>query len=255
VLTDRLSDLLLTPSRDAHENLLREGIEDERIRFVGNIMIDTLFRQLPKARGLALPAHLGLRPGTYALVTLHRPSNVDARDTLQVVLEALDAVASEMPVVFPIHPRTRKNVVTFGLEHLLGRLRVLEPLGYSEMLSLTESAAVVLTDSGGLQEETTALGIPCATLREQTERPITVVEGTNRLVPWPVSEAGVWGSVRDAAAEGRREMDTSRPLGWNGHAAERTVEALRANVWRQNPACASACLASGTCFAMRPTRS
>jgi UDP-N-acetylglucosamine 2-epimerase (non-hydrolysing) len=161
-------------------------------------------------------------------VTLHRPSNVDARDTLRVVLEALDAVASEMPVVFPIHPRTRKNITAFGLEHLLGRLRVLEPLGYTEMLSLTESAAVVLTDSGGLQEETTALGVPCVTLREQTERPITVVEGTNRLVPWPVSITGVQEVVRQALTRGRREPGSCCPEGWDGHATRRIVEVLTA---------------------------
>src|SRR5690606_37619548 len=186
VLTDRLSDLLLTPSRDADENLRAEGIPEERIGFVGNVMIDTLFAQLPKARARDVPGQMGLERKCYAVVTLHRPSNVDDPTALRTVLEALGRVAREMPVVLPIHPRTRKNAENFGLSGLMEPLRVIEPLGYTEMLSLVEGAAIVLTDSGGLQEETTALGVPCITLREQTERPITLTEGTNRLAPWPL---------------------------------------------------------------------
>ena len=203
VLTDRLSDLLLTPSRDARENLLREGIAEERIRFVGNVMIDTLLMQLPQARELRVSARLGLPDTGYALVTLHRPSNVDAPETLRTILAALGRVAAELPVAFPIHPRTRKRVAAFGLAHLLAPLRVIEPLGYREMLSLTDRAAVVITDSGGLQEETTVLGVPCVTVREQTERPITVEQGTNRLVPWPPTVAGVLAAVREALASSR----------------------------------------------------
>jgi UDP-N-acetylglucosamine 2-epimerase (non-hydrolysing) len=226
VITDRLSDLLLTPSRDAEPNLLAEGLAAERIRFVGNVMIDTLLHQLPRARELDLPGGLGLERGHYVASTLHRPSNVDDVDAFSAVLTALAEVAQELPVVLPIHPRTRKNAEAFGLGHLLERLTVLEPLGYREMLSLTEGAAVVLTDSGGLQEETTALGVPCVTLREQTERPVTVTEGTNRLAPWPLTTEGVLGSFRAALDQGRADPGKHRPEGWDGRAGERVVEAL-----------------------------
>jgi UDP-N-acetylglucosamine 2-epimerase (non-hydrolysing) len=228
VLTDRLGDLLLTPSRDALPNLLAEGIPEERVAFVGNVMIDTLFAQLPGARTLDMPRQLELETGRYAAATLHRPSNVDDAAALQTSLEALAAVAETMPVVLPIHPRTRKKAEAFGLLPLLERLRVVEPLGYTEMLSLTASAAVVLTDSGGLQEETTALGIPCVTLREQTERPITLTEGTNRLAPWPLSPGGVFAAVEEALGAGRSSAHPRRPEGWDGRAAERIVRCLAA---------------------------
>jgi UDP-N-acetylglucosamine 2-epimerase (non-hydrolysing) len=226
VLTDRLADLLLTPSRDAEPNLLREGIEAERIRFVGNVMIDTLLHQLPHARALDLPGRLGLERGRYVVSTLHRPSNVDDPEALAAVLEALSRVAERLPVVLPIHPRTRKNARAFGLEDRLRRLRILEPLGYREMLGLSDGAAVVLTDSGGLQEETTALGVPCVTLREQTERPVTVTEGTNRLAPWPLSGDGVFESFLAALERGRAAPGERAPEGWDGRAGERVVEAL-----------------------------
>jgi UDP-N-acetylglucosamine 2-epimerase (non-hydrolysing) len=229
VLTDRLSDLLLTPSGDAEPNLVAEGISRERIRFVGNVMIDTLQHQLPRAREHDLPGRLGLTRGGYVASTLHRPSNVDDAESLSAVLHALAEVAKEIPVVLPMHPRTRKNAEAFGLGSLLERLTVLEPLGYREMLSLTDGAAVVLTDSGGLQEETTALGVPCVTLREQTERPITVTEGTNRLAPWPLSVSGVFGSFQEALRQGRSEACTHRPDGWDGRAGERIVAALVEN--------------------------
>jgi UDP-N-acetylglucosamine 2-epimerase (non-hydrolysing) len=227
VLTDRLSDLLLTPSRDALPNLLAEGIAAERVAFVGNVMIDTLFAQLPKARRIDVPRRLGVRRGEYVVATLHRPSNVDDPVALRAVLEALARVAEQMPVVLPLHPRTRKNAEEFGLAQLLGPVRVLEPLGYTEMLSLTDGAAVVLTDSGGLQEETTVLGVPCVTLREQTERPVTIEQGTNRLAPWPLTSAGVFQSFLEAVREGRREPGTCCPEGWDGRAANRIVELLQ----------------------------
>lgn len=229
VLTDRLSDLLLTPSPDALSNLLAEGIPEERVAFVGNVMIDTLVAQLPKAREVDLPGRLGIDRGEYVAATLHRPSNVDDPEALRAVLEALAHVAEEMPVVLPLHPRTRKNTEAFGLADLLARVHVREPVGYTEMLSLTEAAAVVLTDSGGLQEETTALGVPCVTLREQTERPVTITEGTNRLAPWPLTPEGVYGSFQEARTQGRREADNGRPAGWDGRAAERIVRALRSD--------------------------
>ena len=230
VLTDRLSDILFTPSRDAHPNLAAEGILEERVTFVGNVMIDTLFAQLGKARKRDFPRGIGVQRGKYVVSTLHRPSNVDDPAALTAVLEALERVARQMPVVLPLHPRTRKNAERFGLGGLLQELHVLEPLGYIDMLSLTEGAAVVLSDSGGLQEETTALGIPCVTLREQTERPITVTHGTNRLAPWPLSASGTYGAFLEAMATGRAEPRACCPEGWDGRAAERIVGALAAQM-------------------------
>jgi UDP-N-acetylglucosamine 2-epimerase (non-hydrolysing) len=226
VLTDRLSHLLLTPSRDALPNLLAEGIDAGRVAFVGNVMVDTLLAQLPAARALELPERMELPRGGYVVSTLHRPSNVDRAETLAPVLDALARVAAEMPVVLPIHPRTRARAEEFGLGAALERLHVTEPLGYREMLALTDGAAAVLTDSGGLQEETTALGVPCVTLREQTERPVTVTEGTNRMAPWPLTASGVYASFLGALARGRAAPGSHRPEGWDGRAAERVVEAL-----------------------------
>lgn len=226
VLTDRVSDLLLTPSRDAHPNLLAEGIPANRIVFVGNVMIDTLLAQLSVAQLLDMPGRLGVRPNEFALVTLHRPSNVDDPAALRAVLEALAKIATQMPVVLPLHPRTRKNADAFNMADLLARLHVTEPVGYTEMLSLTSSAAVVLTDSGGLQEETTVLGVPCVTLREQTERPITLSEGTNRMAPWPLTAKGVRMAFDEALSGGRVGVGERVPEGWDGRAAERVVSAL-----------------------------
>ena len=226
VLTDRLSDLLLTPSSDAHANLVREGIDARRIRFVGNVMIDSLFRSLPAARKRDLPGRLRLSSGGYVLVTLHRPSNVDDAASLSGILQALAHLAETMPVVFPIHPRTRKNAEVFGLGAELSALRTLDPLGYVDMLSLTERAAVCVTDSGGLQEETTVLGVPCVTLREQTERPLTIECGTNRLAPWPLTRDGILRTVEDARRHGRVGIGSRAPEGWDGEAAVRVRQAL-----------------------------
>jgi UDP-N-acetylglucosamine 2-epimerase (non-hydrolysing) len=226
VLTDQLADLLLTPSPDARDNLLLEGIAAEKISFAGNVMVDTMFHQLERARALQMSSRLGIK-GDYAVVTLHRPSNVDSALTLQPIVEGLAQIARELPVVFPIHPRTRRSAEQAGLLQGLDGAHLLEPLGYVEMLSLTAGARVVITDSGGLQEETTALAVPCVTLREQTERPITVTEGTNRLAPWPLSAAGIFSAYRDATSE---DYATARaPVqGWDGQAAERIVQALHA---------------------------
>jgi len=226
VLTDRLSDLLLTPSRDAHVNLAREGIEPEKVHFVGNVMIDTLHARLDAARARDLPGRLGLERSGYAIATVHRPSNVDSAATLEIIFRALARVAECMPVVFPIHPRTRKQAESFGLGGALAALRTMDPLGYVDMLSLTDGAAVCLTDSGGLQEETTVLGVPCVTLREQTERPVTVTEGTNRMAPWPLTEEAILASYGGALGAGRVEAGTRVPEGWDGRAAERIVRAL-----------------------------
>ncbi len=225
VLTDRLSDLLLVPSRDAIGNLLDEGLSEDRIVFAGNVMIDTLYAQLPAARGLGVPVRLGFDPGGYCVVTLHRPSNVDERESLEPILDALGRIAADRPVVFPIHPRTAARAAEYGFEGKLSRLHVVEPLSYREMIGLVESAAVVLTDSGGLQEETTVLGVPCVTLRENTERPITIEQGTNRLAPWPLTVEGIVESY--GAATASRDPARTPPEGWDGRAAERIADALR----------------------------
>jgi UDP-N-acetylglucosamine 2-epimerase (non-hydrolysing) len=224
LVTDRLADLLLTPSRDADENLRREGIEQEKIVFVGNVMVDTLLHGLSRARQELMREELGLREGGYALVTIHRPSNVDMPARLSSVVAALGRVAREMPVVFPMHPRTRARL-SDGDRIILADVRILEPLPYHSMLDLTAGARVVITDSGGLQEETTALGIPCLTVRENTERPVTVSEGTNRLAPDPDEFARL-------ALNVRRNGTPRRPEGWDGKAAERVARALSA---RQTP--------------------
>jgi UDP-N-acetylglucosamine 2-epimerase (non-hydrolysing) len=226
VLTDRLSDLLLTPSHDALPNLLAENIPEDRIVFVGNVMIDTLHAQLARAREERVGERLGVPAGGYALATLHRPSNVDDVGSLTAVLEALAKVSEEMPVVLPVHPRTRKNAERFGLDAIMGRLITIDPVGYTEMLSLTDGSAVVLTDSGGLQEETTVLGVPCVTLREQTERPATITHGTNRMAPWPLTTDGVYASFREALGAGRLGVGERVPEGWDGRAAERITRAL-----------------------------
>jgi len=224
VLTDQISDLLLVPSRDAIGNLLREGVPEHRIVFAGNVMIDTLLHEIATARKLNVIERMGLPRRGYAIVTLHRPSNVDDRDALEPILRALADLATRMPVVFPMHPRTRKQVDEFALVDLLAGVRVLEPLGYRDMMCLVDGAALTLTDSGGLQEETTVLGIPCVTLREQTERPITVSHGTNRMAPWPLTKRGITRAVDEALAASR---EACRPEGWDGRAAERVVAALR----------------------------
>jgi UDP-N-acetylglucosamine 2-epimerase (non-hydrolysing) len=224
-VTDRVADLLLTPSRDAHPNLANEGL-DGRAVFVGNVMIDTMIQQLPRARIANMPDRLGVATGSYVLCTIHRPSNVDESAPLALILQALARIARDMAVVLPIHPRTLKNAEAFGSGSLLASLQVIDPVGYREMLSLTDGAAAVLTDSGGLQEETTVLGVPCVTLRAQTERPVTIVQGTNRLAPWPLTVTGIVEAWRAAVAAGRCGVGERVPDGWDGHAAARVVAAL-----------------------------
>jgi UDP-N-acetylglucosamine 2-epimerase (non-hydrolysing) len=170
VVTDQLADLLLTPSLDGNENLQREGISEHRIRFVGNVMIDTLVSLLPKVQS-RLPDDL---PPRYVLVTMHRPSNVDDSIFLGELLQALDEISHDLPVIFPIHPRTRRRIADFGLKLSNdGQMRLTEPLSYLQFLALQSKAATVISDSGGIQEETTYLGVPCLTVRENTERPVT----------------------------------------------------------------------------------
>lgn len=225
VLTDRLSDLLLIPSPDAEPNLVAEGLPASRVVFAGNVMIDTLRAMLPSARALEAPRALGLSGRPYIVCTLHRPSNVDAAEPLRVILTVLGRLSREHEIVFPLHPRTRERVRSFGLDALLAPLKVTEPLGYSTMLGLQDAAALVITDSGGIQEETTVLGVPCVTVRESTERPITITEGTNRLAPWPLAEETLLAAVGEALAEGRSGA-ARVPAGWDGRASERIVDAL-----------------------------
>ncbi len=233
VLTDQISDRLYTTERSALANLRREGVDEARVCFAGNVMIDSLQAARPQARSAAdtLRAHghdTALLQGEngYGVVTLHRPSNVDDADTLRALLRTLREVAQRLPLVFALHPRTRANVERFGLGALIDadRMLLLPPQGYLEMLGLMGGAAVVLTDSGGLQEETTALGVPCLTMRENTERPITVEQGTNTLVGR--DHAAILAGVADIlAGRGKRGRV---PENWDGRAAER----IAADLWR-----------------------
>ncbi len=227
LLTDQIADLLLTPSPDADENLRAEGIPEERIRFVGNVMIDSLQKNLDRARQSRIKESLGLSDGEFGVMTLHRPSNVDEPETFRRILAALaEITAPNFPVIFPVHPRTRKTIAGLGLTNVIGEmknLRLVDPLGYLDFLSLYSSAGLVLTDSGGLQEETTSLGIPCLTLRENTERPITVEMGTNVVVGTDTKKivTAAKASLNGAA----RKIGQQPPL-WDGHTAERILEAL-----------------------------
>jgi UDP-N-acetylglucosamine 2-epimerase (non-hydrolysing) len=222
IVTDRLAEVLLTPSRDADENLLAEGTPPERIHLVGNVMIDTLKRHLPLAGLERVRARIPAVDAPYAVMTLHRPSNVDRPDTFRGILQAVRHIAAEMPVVFPVHPRTRARVREFGLESELDGTLMTEPLGYIDFLSLTSHAALILTDSGGLQEESTALAIPCLTLRDNTERPITVTDGTNRVVGTQTQD--ILRGFELALAS--NPSDARMPPLWDGHAAGRIADVL-----------------------------
>lgn len=216
VVTDQLSDVLFTPSEDADLNLQREGIAKEKILWVGNVMIDSLVRLLPAAMQCGKN---GL-PERYVLVTLHRPSNVDDSVSLRRTLTALLEINDILPVVFPAHPRTRQRIEQFGID--TGKLQFVEPLPYVEFLSLQIHATAVITDSGGIQEETTYLGVPCLTLRRNTERPVTVSMGTNVLIG---QDLGLLNSELRRILEGKAKKGTTPPL-WDGHAAERIAKIL-----------------------------
>jgi UDP-N-acetylglucosamine 2-epimerase (non-hydrolysing) len=224
LVTDAIADVLWTPSPDADANLIAEGIDPSRIDFVGNIMIDSYEMMRSAIDGDGTRRGMGLEPGGYAVVTLHRPSNVDTVEALEPLVEQLLAVAADLPFVFAIHPRTRKRLADFGLLARLAaepRIRVTEPLGYVQFMNLVSGARAIITDSGGVQEESTYLGIPCLTLRENTERPITVSEGSNRLVKPEMLHAQVRDILNANRSTGRR------PALWDGNAAARCVEALK----------------------------
>ena len=185
LITDAIADLLLTPSPDGDENLRNEGVEERRIKRVGNVMIDSLMNNLERAKESKIHAELGLGKGNYGVLTLHRPSNVDDKDAFAGILTALEEIGKRIPLVLPLHPRTKNRAEQFGLLqriHSIPNIIITGPAGYLDFIALMAESKIVLTDSGGLQEETTALGIPCLTLRENTERPITVTEGTNTIV-------------------------------------------------------------------------
>ncbi|HKQ46797.1 MAG TPA: UDP-N-acetylglucosamine 2-epimerase (non-hydrolyzing) [Phycisphaerae bacterium] len=227
VLTDRLSQLLFVTEPAGMTNLAAEGIDAAQCHLVGDTMADTLLRYLPRARQTPMLANLGLTPGGYALLTLHRAGNVDDPNILAGILDGLSDVTARIPVLFPVHPRTRGRIAEFGLSDRVARmsgLRLIDPLGYLDFLGLMASAKLVITDSGGIQEETTILGVPCATLRESTERPYTVETGTNTLVP-PTSEAMRAALPQILSAPPR--IATKSPL-TDGQAGERIAAILLA---------------------------
>jgi UDP-N-acetylglucosamine 2-epimerase (non-hydrolysing) len=217
MVTDRLADVLFTPSEDGDENLLREGVSPKKIHRVGNVMIDSLVRLLPAASQCTTNEF----PDRFALVTLHRPSNVDDSQTLKSILESLLAVNDQLDVVFPVHPRTRDRIAKFDLS--VDKLHLVEPVPYIEFLAMQRRATAVITDSGGIQEETTYLQVPCLTLRSNTERPITVTMGTNTLVG---QDSRKLASELSAILEGRGKRGAVPPL-WDGHAAERIADVLQ----------------------------
>lgn len=226
ILTDQLSDLLFTTEAEAADNLAREGITGDKVHFVGNVMIDTLLFNLPQATSARQTLTAAGAPAfeDYGLLTLHRPSNVDDPVVLRRLLDVLMEISQQTPLVFPVHPRTRGRITEHGLDGLLerGRVVLLPPQGYLEMLGLMCDARVVFTDSGGIQEETTALGVPCVTLRESTERPITATQGTNSVVGTdPAAIRRVYGDILAGRGKAGRQPEL-----WDGHAATRIARAL-----------------------------
>lgn len=227
--TDAVADLLFVSEPSGVSNLKREGVGDEKVFFVGNVMIDSLMHYREKAKKSEVPKTLGLKPRQYALVTIHRPSNVDHKQNLQKIFSVLRKISKRLKVVFPIHPRTRKMMREFGMEEVdrtVPNVILTDPLGYLDFLSLMDSAAVLITDSGGIQEETTFLQVPCLTLRENTERPVTIEIGTNQLCGSDI-ESVVSKSFDVVDGRGKRG---SIPELWDGHAAERITEIIASRV-------------------------
>ncbi len=232
--TDAISDLLLTPSLDGNENLLKEGIPQEKIHFVGNIMIDSLVNHKKKAESSNIFTELNkqnncqIKKNNYCLITLHRPSNVDNSEGLKIIIDALEEIARKMYVIFPIHPRTLKNISLFGFKEQIKGIKTLiftDPIGYYDFMKLQINAKFVLTDSGGIQEESTYFGVPCLTLRENTERPITIWEGTNQLVTLSTEDIII--KVNEII-NGKLKIGKI-PLYWDGKTSERIVNLFRTN--------------------------
>lgn len=225
LVTDAIAEELLVSESSGVLNLKNEGHAKEKMHLVGNVMIDTLFQMLPKAKAIDAPSRFGVKPGEYGVVTLHRPANVDDQETLSRLLEVLIDISNKIPLVFPVHPRTAERLKRFGLDQQLEqapRFHLAQPMGYLDFLSMTSRAQVIVTDSGGLQEESTVLGIPCLTMRPNTERPITVTEGTSTLI----------GSDPDMLRRHLQEVLDNKykqghaPVEWDGKAAERIAEVL-----------------------------
>ena len=223
LLTDQIADLLLIPSPEAEANLIKENVAKEKIHFIGNIMIESLIKSMDKIDASTALNDLNVRSGEFVLLTLHRPSNVDDRDTFQKIISVINEIGHHLPVVFPAHPRTRKMMKTFGFEQ--NGLIMTDPIGYHDFLALQKNAKLVLTDSGGVQEETTFFGVPCLTIRENTERPVTVTEGTNELVgidPQKIHDRSM--SILDG------QIKTGRiPQFWDDNVSARIVDVFRDN--------------------------
>jgi UDP-N-acetylglucosamine 2-epimerase (non-hydrolysing) len=224
IVTDSISDLLFVSEHSGIYNLMNEGVPDEKVFFVGNVMIDSLVSHIQKANDSKVLELLGLKPKSYTLVTLHRPSNVDEKESLEKILRVFERIAAESSIVFPVHPRTRKMLEQFGLMEHVNRigLKLIDPQGYIEFLKLMKDAQLVLTDSGGIQEETTVLGVPCLTMRENTERPVTIEVGTNVLVGTDEQEI-ISEALKALGGKGKKGKI---PEKWDGRAAERIVEQL-----------------------------
>jgi len=226
LVTDRLSSLLFTPSRDGDENLKKEGRPAEVIHFVGNVMVDTLLRFREKAAASTVLDRLGVAAGEYAVLTMHRPGNVDTREVFSGMLDAFAEIAGRMPIVYPLHPRSRKALTEMGLlerAEAISGLTMTGPLGYLDFIELEARARFVMTDSGGVQEETTVLGVPCLTLRPNTERPVTITEGTNTLIGTSAD------AITKAAArilDEDRKLPGRLPELWDGHASERIADII-----------------------------
>ena len=225
ILTDSISDLLFCTEQSGVDNLDREGVNEDKVHMVGNVMIDTLLKNRPRFAESAILEELSLTENNYAVLTLHRPSNVDDRDIFSGLLQALEQIQNDLSVVFPVHPRTRARIGEFGLQERvdrMGGLNLIDPIGYLDFQRLLSSARIVLTDSGGIQEETTALGVPCLTLRANTERPVTVSHGTNRLVGMDPQ------TIVTAYRAAISDSNAARvPPLWDGQAAKRIVDIIR----------------------------
>jgi UDP-N-acetylglucosamine 2-epimerase (non-hydrolysing) len=227
VLTDTISDMLFVTEQSGVDNLKREGIDSEKVHFVGNVMIDTLMANREKAKASRILQDLSLETGRYGVITLHRPSNVDEPKRFSQIVSAFEQIDSDMPLVFPMHPRTRNNIMGTDIGkrfEAMKNFKIIEPVGYLDFLCLMSKAGLVMTDSGGIQEETTILGVPCMTLRENTERPVTIEEGTNRLVT-PITTDNILKNYNEIKA-GNFEIKGAMPEYWDGGAANRIVDVL-----------------------------